>query len=677
MIIENGASLTIYGNYNAYANIIVKNGNIVNGENGKITFAGGHKLVLQGNSTIRGLSQDKLVLDFVTPTNGNGVLADSGLVIQISNCEIKNAETGITVSSFSYQSLESEDYRFRVDSTDFTGCEDHGINITGQYVNKAMIENCNFTGSTYGVSAVNLNEAVIRYSYFTNTDMGIRLINIDKADVLGNTIISNQYDMAGIFFDNSGGSIRSTWIEGHTNAIHIGNASPDIGVNTITGNKYHGIYVGVGSLPNMRAGRWLGTPPVFYAASGYNKVYENGGWSETGGPADNDGSEIFINNANVLLDEACNEIMDDREPSSPLIYTILLMNGVSSGFPISVKAEYNMWEEDAYYPLNSLRFGDLIVDYDPYYTESCPIPQGGGSGEGLLLSKSSGGEVIDTLYAVQREPGTLTENEILYSKANELFITGDYESAEIYYDQIISSNDTTENKLEAYTRKYSIGKLIERSPEYFNDLKNTYSTLSQSTENELLEKIFQQLSTKSLVGKQEYIPAISEYDEIIQQNPNSEEAVYAEIDALTTALLVGGNDSTLGKTSGGRYLVKTTEDYSSKLNDILRKHFSSKNETEEEEILPTEYTLYQNYPNPFNPATTINYDLPKSGYVKLKIYDILGREVRTLVNTQQEAGRYKVNFSAIGGASSLASGVYLCRLESGDFISVKKMILLK
>ncbi len=673
MIIENGATLGISGNYSVYADIIVKDGGrIVNTSNGKITFYNDHKLILQGNSTLSSLSQNKLVLDFVSPSENNGIIADSGLVIIISNCEIKNAGTGIMVSSFSSSAPESEAFHFRVDSVDFIDCEDFGINITGQYVNKAMIENSSFTGSAYGVSAVNLDEVVIFNNYFTNTEMGIRLINITKVDVIGNIITSNQYSMQGIFLDNSGGNLRANIVQGHSNGIHLGNSSPDIGSSIIYDNKYHGIYIGIGSLPNMLGGRWIGDPPVFYATSGYNKIYENGGWQELNPPPNNDGSEIFINNANVLLARGCNEIMDDREPSSPLINTILLMNGISFGLPISVSAEYNIWEDDPFYPLNSLRFGSLIVDFDPYYSESCPTPDGGGGG-GFLLSKSSGGEVIDTLYSVEREMGTLTENEILYSKANESFISADYESAEIYYDQIISSSDTTENKLEAYSRKYTIGKLMKRSPEYFNILKNTYSTLSQSSENELLEKIFKQLSTKSMVGEQEYIPAISEYDEIIQQNPGSEEAVYAEIDALTTALLVEGNDSTLGKTAGGRYLVKTTADYIVKINDILRKNFGSKSETEESEILPKEYTLYQNYPNPFNPVTTISYDLPKPGDVKLMIYDILGREVKTLINTQQEAGRHTVNFNA----SSLASGVYLYRLSINDFVSAKKMILLR
>jgi len=89
--------------------------------------------------------------------------------------------------------------------------------------------------------------------------------------------------------------------------------------------------------------------------------------------------------------------------------------------------------------------------------------------------------------------------------------------------------------------------------------------------------------------------------------------------------------------------------------------------------IPTLYSLSQNFPNPFNPSTKINYDLPVSNIVSLKIYDMLGRQVLTLVNQRQEAGRYEVDFNA----SNLASGVYFYRFESGDFKDIKRMVLIK
>jgi len=81
----------------------------------------------------------------------------------------------------------------------------------------------------------------------------------------------------------------------------------------------------------------------------------------------------------------------------------------------------------------------------------------------------------------------------------------------------------------------------------------------------------------------------------------------------------------------------------------------------------------QNYPNPFNPSTTINYQLPKDGFVTLIIYDILGREVKTLVNEYKAQGRYEVNFNA----GNLASGVYIYRIKVNDFSSAKKLLLMK
>ncbi len=93
-----------------------------------------------------------------------------------------------------------------------------------------------------------------------------------------------------------------------------------------------------------------------------------------------------------------------------------------------------------------------------------------------------------------------------------------------------------------------------------------------------------------------------------------------------------------------------------------------------------EFMLYQNYPNPFNPSTKINYRLAKNEFVTLKIYDALGREVETLVNGNQNAGNYSVEFNGSNlssGRAGLTSGIYFYRLKAGSYTSVKKMILMK
>ncbi|HKJ81827.1 MAG TPA: T9SS type A sorting domain-containing protein [Ignavibacteriaceae bacterium] len=90
-------------------------------------------------------------------------------------------------------------------------------------------------------------------------------------------------------------------------------------------------------------------------------------------------------------------------------------------------------------------------------------------------------------------------------------------------------------------------------------------------------------------------------------------------------------------------------------------------------LIPSGFKLYQNYPNPFNPTTTIEYGIPKSGLVTIKIYDVLGREVKTLINQYQNIGSHEINYVA----SNLSSGVYFYQLKAGNFISTKKMVLLK
>lgn len=89
--------------------------------------------------------------------------------------------------------------------------------------------------------------------------------------------------------------------------------------------------------------------------------------------------------------------------------------------------------------------------------------------------------------------------------------------------------------------------------------------------------------------------------------------------------------------------------------------------------IPKEYSLLQNYPNPFNPATKISFDLPFSGLVTLKIYDMVGKEIATLVNNQMEAGSHSVTFKAI----SLPSGMYFYKITAGEFTFVRKMVLIK
>lgn len=135
-------------------------------------------------------------------------------------------------------------------------------------------------------------------------------------------------------------------------------------------------------------------------------------------------------------------------------------------------------------------------------------------------------------------------------------------------------------------------------------------------------------------------------------------------DSLTSynisALALSGNNILAGSSNGSLWYRTVANMFTTGVNDKPNN-------------VPDKYSLYQNYPNPFNPTTTISYELPKSSFVTLKVYDIIGREITTLVNEQKNAGTYQAKFDG----SRFASGVYFYRLQAGTFTLVKKFVLMK
>ena len=142
---------------------------------------------------------------------------------------------------------------------------------------------------------------------------------------------------------------------------------------------------------------------------------------------------------------------------------------------------------------------------------------------------------------------------------------------------------------------------------------------------------------------------------------DTQEVIFAQI--------VTSSTSRLGSVSYLKYLAKYVKDFYE--NEMFAKSTTNHNETE----IPTHFSLEQNYPNPFNPETTIRYTIPKSSQVTLKVYDVLGREIATLVDEVKQPGIYNSTFSTL--RSSLTSGVYFYRLQAGGFVQTKKMLLIK
>ncbi len=671
MSIENGATLTVNGTYHAKANITVKNGGkIVAGPNGKIIFDPNKYLIIDGNAQVNGTSNNnRLTLDFYSNTAA-GVEVIFNVALTMSYCNINNAMVGINAENASY---------INISNVNFTNCQGSGIVLfsfgngdSNLPSSTSTISKCTINGSSTGISVVNADEVVITENSINNCNLGIYLNQVNSTHISSNSIIGYSYPngstMPGILMSSCGGYLRNNTIKYHKYGVQLAYSSPDMVLNTIEENAQCGLFVDVGSYPNLV--QKLVNENCWYPIAGCNIITNNG--MQVGPPPmsteiNPGGSEIYLNYGDVKISSGGNEISDDRTNVSSSL-TLPLITGIRGGIGTrELYADRNYWGSVG---PSSERFGRLNVIYEPG-GDFCPLPDAPCSGNEIIIHTSDG-LAIDTLESKQRDPEAITTLEESYSNADKLFLSGEIEQAKIIYQQIVAGAYTSEEKLYAYNRLYEIGKLLREDDSYFTNLQSSFEDILSTETDTLLIKIYNQNAILCDVGKEEYLTAISKFDNIIQQNPNSEEAVYAEIDIITTALNLDTTNSQLGKMGNGKYLVKGTSDFLSKLNGILQSKFGINSE-EKEQIIPKEYSLHQNYPNPFNPTTIIKYDLSNDGLVQLEIFDILGRKIATLVDDYKTAGSYEQGFNA----SSLASGVYVYKLQASDFVSSKKMILLK
>jgi parallel beta-helix repeat protein len=657
MTIENGATLFVNSTYTANANLTIKNGGkIIGGSNGQIAFTDGKRLIIEGSAQVNATTNNPLIL-FYEPTTSYGIEVKQGASLDISYCKIMEAEVGLITEPY-FNSV-------KIENVNFEDCFGGAIALIGPYSIDAgitpIVKNCKIINGNFGVSAANLSELVIQQDSITNCGIGISLSQVPAAYIIGNNITSTELNFAGIFMHSSNGNIRGNFIQGNTDGIFLASSSPDIGANTIINNSEHGIYIGSGSVPNLVA-YYAGEDPYPYTISGYNTIMENG--NNSYGTMNGDGSEIYLNYSDIQLSQGCNIIAYDRT-STPELSTILLMNGyLQDEQPIY--ADGNSWGT---IEPSEERFGNLPVNCTPYNIHPCPLPN---TPCNELQVETSRGEIIDHIIPRNCDTEPISALAQSYAEANYLYSTGEVADARIIYQQISHGQYTPQEKLYAYNKLYTIGNLIDTTNNYFSNLQTTFTNLAQTVSDSTLMDVFTQNAILCKVSKGEYVSAINDFDNIIQQNPQSEEAVFAEMDILTTALLMDTTGGQLGKVAGGKYFIKGSADYLSKMSEVIKKNFGKAGKAKEK-IIPTEYSLSQNYPNPFNPTTKIKYQLPYAAQVSLRIYDILGREITTLVNEEKQSGYYEVNFDA----QTLSSGCYFYRIITKDFVKTMKMMVVK
>jgi tetratricopeptide (TPR) repeat protein len=202
--------------------------------------------------------------------------------------------------------------------------------------------------------------------------------------------------------------------------------------------------------------------------------------------------------------------------------------------------------------------------------------------------------------------------------------------------------------------------------------------ISLSTSNQKYSPVVKKLLGDIYLKNNQFDIAIAAYDDVIKNYSTEYDGIMARFEKLLAYLHIKKDPvkpsqilSEIKRINSTdkevQMMIKSVGDLING-NNVMEKRSNLTNDN-----IPKTYNLFQNYPNPFNPSTTIKYQIPKPGLVTLKVYDILGREVATLVNENKIEGFYDFTFDA----SRFASGVYIYQVRVNDFVSSKKMVLLK
>lgn len=265
------------------------------------------------------------------------------------------------------------------------------------------------------------------------------------------------------------------------------------------------------------------------------------------------------------------------------------------------------------------------------------------SESGVIIKMNQAGEI-----EWEKNSGMMISTDINSDSENKILVTG---------------YDVTSNSFDYVTRKYSeIG--VEEWTQIFNGEENIADyAMALAIDNS--NNIYVTGSTHNSISQGvSYTVKYSKAGQLLWQKkydaPHSifENSSFIFLDDSANVFICGDvADSTNGQNF---FALKITQRLG---NDI----------EQQKVLLPAEFSLKQNYPNPFNPTTTIEYEIPTLSKVRIEVFDIIGREIETLLNKEQAPGNYKINFDA----SKLCSGIYFYKIAANNFVQTKKMVVLK
>ncbi len=508
------------------------------------------------------------------------------------------------------------------------------------------LQYCDIKNSMDGIWGNGALPSTLSHCTFINNTKGLYASNVSSVRTISYCTFQNNSSY-GISLYHSSPWISDCTITGnHGDGINCNYySSPYIWNCTIIGNTNDGIYC------NSYSSAKFANPTIGVVDYGYNTVTNN-------------------NSIGVYASNHSNVFLGTYQGGDNSIHN----NGsyeVSAEYSSVIPAQYNYWARSApnYYDWS---------DFSTFVGSSIDPTHALASSLTGLKPLASNMQVSSEGDSQNAEDISYLDSELLIA-ANDLVLRN-YDKAILEYMQRLNK-ETNKEKIE-----YVLTQLAEcyRSAckDGFIDFlnQNVRKNLPQSDD---LYWLTLDLENGSLMKQKKYSKVLDNLNLIKSLVSNDKDAYKLVLFKLGCFYYNVMNDISNTKKNLFELELKYPNDEliaETKLmlgiNDINRLSkgaFGKNNFAEKELEKPASYSLEQNYPNPFNPSTVIIYDLPSAGFVILKVYDIVGKEIATLVNENKQAGAYNVSFNA----SNLASGIYFYHLRAGNFISIKKMLLIK
>ncbi len=641
-----------------------------------LKFASGKKIIVQSGGQIDVPSGQAVTFTSQSGEWGGIEFQGTGYGT-LSNCTFNNTTTPITVTgngSVTYQDIN------------ITGCTFNNsgpIQIDSRP--KVNVQYCtwNYTSAStspvIGVFAVNSNETNVSFN---------NISYLAGASFTSGIWITYGEDLV----------LHQNTITNSSNGIYVGNSSPFVSGNTITNSSFEYAMVGMSIIncysptvknnmvTNYQFGLWLeNSSPIMYSNV---IVSENTvGMANTNSAMDAEfNSNAILSPAGlgggVGLEEAGNNKLRSNQLgegihvnySLPVLdygnNTIYGMNYYIEGTTGSSGYWYarcNNWVDN---PVDPNKFvTDVQVVYD------CP---GGGGGENdeepipppepYIINYGHG--VYDTIRFINRNM-SLTQDKILFSEGSKLIYDGSYTQAISKFQQVIQNYQDSSTSVNAMKKIIFCYDKMNADTSQYNGLRNYYLALAQNNPTDsAFVKVATELAAKCMVRNNVIYPSITEYENIITNSSDSLQILNSELNVIQLYMIAPLGENTV---FAGKYESLRPGSKMDGVRMIGSKIFPKINKLETHAI-PKEFKLYQNYPNPFNPITKIKFELPNDVNVTIKIYDLLGREVASIVRNEfRKAGRYEVEWNA----GNFASGVYFYTIDAGKFRDSKKMVLIK